>query len=67
MPFVLIIVAREKAEDYIPWASGKHWSAETEVRKRKYGNRNTETEVWKWEEKPPIYVLHLTDSRLCLV
>jgi len=33
------------------WASGKRWSAETEVRKWKY-----ETEVRKWEEKPPIRV-----------
>jgi len=37
-------------------ASGKCWSADTEVRKWKHGNRSTETEVRNWEEKPPIGV-----------
>ena len=34
-------------------ASGKRWSAETEVR--------------KWEEKPPISVWCLIDSRMCVL
>ena len=27
---------------------------ENAERKLKYGNGSTETEIWKWEEKPPI-------------
>ena len=34
-----------------------------EVRKPKYGNRSMETKVRKWEEKPPLGVKSLIDSR----
>ena len=43
----------------LPWVTyGKDLGQveNAEVRKRKYGNGSTETEVRKWEEKPPLGV-----------